>query len=122
MTEEVYEEVKKVVSAYIHSVKTLDSQLMVSVAHKDGRMFIGCRDTSKNLHDHWGEEDERFSPEKKAEFASQMRCELLGLMVEGTIAFAKIRLNSYIDYHNLVKTSEGWKFVDKVSHRIEEIE
>ena len=119
MTENVYEEVKKVVDSYIRSVKTLDTKLMVSVAHKDGRMFIGGRDTSKNLHDHWGEEDERFSPEKKAEYASQMRCELLGLMVEGTIAFARIRLNSYIDYHNLVKTSAGWKFVDKVSHKIE---
>jgi len=122
MFDNEYEEVKRIVDRYIKSVKTLDTELMISVAHKDGRMFIGGRDTSKNLKDHWGEEDERFSPEKKAEFASQMRCELLGLMVEGTIAFAKIRLNSYIDYHNLVKTSEGWKFVDKVSHRIEEIE
>ena len=119
MLENVYEEVKAAVDNYIRSVKTLDQELMLSVAHKDGRLFIGGRDTSKNLHDHWGEEDERFTPEKKAEYASQMRCELLGLMVEGTIAFARIRLNSYIDYHNLVKTSEGWKFVDKVSHKME---
>ena len=71
MQKSVYEEVKEVVDTYIRSVLTLDMQLMLSVAHKDGRIFIGGRDTSKHLFDHWDEEDERFTPEKKAEYGGE---------------------------------------------------
>ena len=113
MTDTVYEDVKKVVDTYIQSVITLDSELMLSVTHKDGRMFIGGRDTSKNLHDHWAPDNSRFTPENKAK--TKMYCKLLGLMVEGTIAMARIRLNKYIDYYSLVKTSIGWKIVSKLS-------
>lgn len=113
MTENVYEEVKKVVDTYIRSVLTLDSELMLSVTHKDGRMFIGGNDSSKNLHKHWAPNNSRFTPENKA--TTKMYCKLLGLVVEGTIALARIRLNKYIDHYNLVKTSSGWKIVTKLS-------
>ncbi|NHK30664.1 MAG: nuclear transport factor 2 family protein [Asgard group archaeon] len=119
MSEEIYEEVKKVMDTYIKSVKTLDFELMRSVAHQDGRIFLGDTDTSKNLHVHWADDNRRFTPEKKEEMKKKMRVKLLALQVEGTIAFAKIRMGGWIDYHNLVKTSDGWKLVDKVSHKVE---
>jgi len=119
MTKTEYEEVKEVIETYIKSVKELDFTLMRSVAHIDGRIFLGNTSTSKNLHEHWSDEDRQYSPERKEELKKKMNVKLLSLQVDGTIAFAKIRMGGWIDYHNLVKTLEGWKIVDKVSHKVE---
>ncbi|NHK30663.1 MAG: nuclear transport factor 2 family protein [Asgard group archaeon] len=119
MSEEIYEEVKMVIDTYIKSAKTLDFELMKSIAHQDSRIFLGNTDTSKNLPEHLGDENKRYSAEKKEEMIKKMKIKLLTLQVDGTIAFAKIRVGGWIDYHNLVKTSEGWKLVDKVSHKVE---
>ena len=119
MSEESFEEVKKIMDIYIKSVKTLDFELMCSVAHKDGRIFIGNTSTSKNLHDHWADDNRRFTPERKEEMKKKMKVKLLSLQVDGSIASAKIRMGGWIDYHNLVKTPEGWKIINKVSHQVE---
>jgi hypothetical protein len=119
ISQETYKEVNKVMDIYIQTVMELDFTLMRTVAHADGRIFLGNTSTSKNLHDHWGDDNRQYSPEKKAELIKKMRIKLLALQVEGTIAFAKIFMNGWIDYHNLVKTPDGWKMVDKVSHKIE---
>ena len=119
MSKEIYEEVKKVMDTYIKSVKTLDFKLMRTVAHSDSRIFLGNTSTSKNLHVHWGDDNRKYSPEKKEEMIKKMRIKLLSLQVDGSIAFAKIRMGGWIDYHNLVKTPEGWKLVNKVSHKVE---
>ncbi|NHJ48524.1 MAG: nuclear transport factor 2 family protein [Asgard group archaeon] len=119
ITEQTFKEVKKVMDTYVLSANELDFPLMRTVAHVDGRIFLGNTSTSKNLHVHWGDENRQYSPERKEELKKNMRVKLLTLQVEGTIAFARIFMNGWIDYHNLVKTTEGWKLVDKVSHKIE---
>jgi hypothetical protein len=92
---------------------------MRSVAHQDGRIFIGNTSTSKNLHDHWADDDELLKDANRVSALKKMELELLTLQVEGTIAFAKIRIGGWLDYHILVKTLKGWKLVDKVSHKME---
>jgi hypothetical protein len=119
ISEGTYSEVKKVMDTYIHTVKELDFTLMRTVAHVDGRIFLGNTSTSKNLHVHWGDDNRQYSPERKEELKKKMRVTLLSLHVDGTIAFAKIFMNGWIDYHNLVKTLDGWKLVNKVSHKVE---
>lgn len=120
MVKDTYEEAKECIDTYLKSVRTFDFKLMRSVAHKDGRIFLGNTDHSKNLHDHWADDTRRFTPERIEELKKTMVVKLLEFRVEGTIAFAKIRMGGWIDYHNLVKTTEGWRLVDKVSHKIED--
>ncbi len=118
MTNELFEEVREVIKIYFKSIKTADFKLMRSVAHPDGRIFLGSTTTSRNLHDHWKDEEVQFANKERAKQLKEMEVKLITIQVEGTIAFAKIQMGNWLDYHNLVKTPEGWKFVDKVSHRI----
>ncbi|NHJ40181.1 MAG: nuclear transport factor 2 family protein, partial [Asgard group archaeon] len=117
MDENPFEEVKKVIDIYLKSVRNLDFTLMGTVTHTDGRIFLGNTSTSKNLHDHWADDNRRYTPEKKKELKKKMRVKLLALQVDDSIAYAKIRMGGWIDYHNLVKTTEGWKLINKVSHK-----
>ncbi|MHA1212173.1 MAG: nuclear transport factor 2 family protein [Candidatus Heimdallarchaeota archaeon] len=119
LSEENIEEVKKVIDTYFTSFRTLDFKLMRSIAHPDGRIFLGNTSTSKNLHDHWADDDELLNNPSRVKALKNMELKLLALQVDGTIAFAKIQIGSWLDYHNLVKTPEGWKLVDKVSHKLE---
>ena len=119
MTKTAYDEVKDVMDIYLKSVRTLDFKLMRSVAHKDGRIFIGGRSTSKNLHDHWADDERMFTDEERVKMLKRMSVDILSIEVEGTIANVKMRMGGWYDFHNLVKTPEGWKIITKTSHQIE---
>ena len=119
MTKTAYDEVKDVMDTYFRSVRSLDFKLMRSVTHKDGRIFLGNESTSKNLHDHWSDEEGELIDEERKKMIKKMRLELLSIEAEGTIANVKLRMGNWLDFHNLVKTPKGWKIITKVSHRIE---
>jgi len=119
MTKTTYDEVKDIMDTYLKSVRTLDFKLMRSVAHKDGRIFIGNESTSKNLHDHWADDEQLFKDVERVKFLKNMKVEILSIEVEGTIANVKMKMGGWYDFHNLVKTPEGWKIITKASHRIE---
>ncbi|MHA1187724.1 MAG: nuclear transport factor 2 family protein [Candidatus Heimdallarchaeota archaeon] len=119
MTKTAYDEVKDVMDTYLKSVRTLDFKLMRSVAHKDGRIFLGNESTSKNLHDHWADDERLFADEERVKFLKRLKVEIFSIEVEGTIANVKMKMGGWYDFHNLVKTPEGWKIITKASHRIE---
>jgi len=119
MSDDAFREVKQVMENYVKSVETLDFELMRSLAHEDGRIYIGNTSTSKNLHDHWKGDEERFKTMDIDEWKKKLSVKILSIQVEGTIANVKIRMGNWYDFHNLVKTPEGWKLVTKVSHKIE---
>ena len=120
MTKTPFEEVKEVMDIYLKSVHTIDFKLMRSVAHKDGRIFIGNELSSKNLHDHWADDEKIFEDKDRVQFLKNLHIEILSIEVEGTIANVKLRMGGWFDFHNLVKTPEGWKIITKASHRIEQ--
>ena len=119
MTKTAYDEVRDVMGIYVKSGRTLDFKLMRSVAHKDGRIFIGGRSTSKNLHDHWADDERIFTDEERVKMMKTMELEILSIEVEGTIANVKMRMGGWYDFYNLVKTPEGWKIITKASSKIE---
>ncbi len=119
MTKTAYDEVKEVMDTYLKSVRTLDFKLMRSVAHKDGRIYIGNESTSKNLHDHWADDERQFTGEEREKMIKRMKVDILSIEVEGTIANVKMKMGGWYDFHNLVKTPEGWKMITKASSKIE---
>lgn len=119
MTKTPYDEVKEVMDTYLKSVRTLDFKLMRSIAHKDGRIFIGNTSTSKNLHDHWADDERIFTDEERVKAIKKMSVEILSIEVESAIANVKMRMGGWYDFHNLVKTPEGWKIITKTSCRVE---
>ncbi|MHA1309002.1 MAG: nuclear transport factor 2 family protein [Candidatus Heimdallarchaeota archaeon] len=119
MTKTTFDEVKDVMDTYMRSFRTLDFKLMRSVAHKDGRIFLGNTSTSKNLHDHWADDERIFTDEERVKTLKNMKVDILSIEVEGTIANVKMRVGGWYDFHNLVKTPEGWKIITKASCKIE---
>ena len=115
-----FENVRKTLDRYIEGTKRLDYDMVISAVHHDGRLFVGNSDTSKNLLLHWQSDMERHKETDRKAWYEMFQVPILAIEIEGTIAFAKLRMRAWYDFHNLVKIKDEWKIVGKVSHKITE--
>lgn len=112
-------EVLAAFKVYLESVQKLDFELMRSLAHPEGRIYIGGELPSKNLIVHWKEDQERTKNLDRETWAKKIKITPLSIRVDGLIAHFKLQFgSSWLDYHTLVKYDGSWKLVNKVSHRI----
>ncbi len=104
---------------YIACCFQLDFEQMRHLAHPEARIFIGGRTTSKNLHDHWREDEEQFQGKDPAEWGSGKKIHLLGLEVKGKVAMIKLQFGEkWHDIHQLVKVGPDWLMVNKISQLV----
>lgn len=107
------------ISTYIDSGKKLDFNLMCSLAHPEGRIFIGGEMSSKNLITHWKEEQERTKNLNKDTWGKKIQAIILSARIDGLLAHFKLQNGiNWLDFHTLVKYDDSWKFVNKVSHKL----
>nr|QBQ84357.1 putative lumazine-binding protein [Candidatus Heimdallarchaeota archaeon] len=116
MTNNSFSEIKKVLDIFLEGTKHLDYDMMTSVVHPDGQMFLGEQSESKLLYEHW-QNVRTMTEQEKKDYASSFRSEILSIEVVGSIACAKTMMNNWIDFLSLIKVDDDWKIVTKVSHK-----
>ena len=104
---------------YMETCFQLDFSTMRTLAHPDARIFIGGQKTSKNLHDHWKDDEIRFEKIPLSEKRSISQIYITNLEVDKSLAFVKLQFGEkWHDIHELIKIGEKWTLINKVSQKI----